>query len=164
MPSGYYDLYAEAGSLFVINLNFLNESNESANLGYTVPGSIGNTFYIPEELKTIGWRIVDSISAIMEIKKKPTKDATGSSIITFSTSGDGMNTTGKIELVNNFSTPNEPNIRIWKKEPSVSDVGTFFYDLELEFTGGINAGAGNSSTIKLRILQGRFTITPQVSL
>ena len=162
MPSGYYDLYAEAGSLFVINLNFLNESNESANLGYKVSGSIGNTFYIPEELKTIGWRIVDSISAIMEIKKKPTKDATGSSIITFSTSGDGMNTTGKIELVNNFSTPNEPNIRIWKKEPSVSDVGTFFYDLELEFTGGINAGDRNK--IKLRILQGRFTITPQVSL
>ena len=163
MPSGYYDLYAEAGSLFVINLNFLNESNESANLGYTVPGSIGNTFYIPEELKTIGWRIVNSISAKMEIKKKPSKNAAGNPIITFSTTGTGTDT-GKIELVNNFSTPNEPNIRIWKTEPSVSDVGTFFYDLELEFTGGINAGAGNSSTIKLRILQGRFTITPQVSL
>ena len=162
MPSGYYDLYAEAGSLFVINLNFLNESNESANLGYKVPGSIGNTFYIPEELKTIGWRRVNSISAKMEIKKKPSKDATGPSIITFSTFGDGMNTTGKIELVNNFSTPNEPNIRIWKKEPSVSDVGTFFYDLELQFTGGITDGVFN--VIKLRILQGRFTITPQVSL
>lgn len=161
MPSGYYDLYAEAGSLFVVNLNFLNESNESANLGYTVSGSIGETFYIPEELKTIGWRKVNSISAKMEIKKKPTKDATGSSLITFSTSGNGT-TTGKIELVNNSSTPNEPNIRIWKTEPGGNDVGTFFYDLELEFTGGINVG--DSNVIKLRILQGRFTITPQVSL
>jgi hypothetical protein len=156
MPSGYYDLYAEAGSLFVIKLNFLDSNGETAKL-HAAP------YYIPEELKAIGWTTVNSITAVLQVKKKPTSGGTGTSLISFSSIVGA--TTGKINFVdaslNADGTPkSDHNILIYVTTIDGIETGTHFYDLELNFNGG---SGGTSSNIKLRILQGRFTITPQVT-
>jgi hypothetical protein len=156
MPSGYYDLYAEAGSLFVIKLNFLDSNGETAKL-HAAP------YYIPEELKAIGWTTVNSITAVLQVKKKPTSGGTGTSLISFSSIVGA--TTGKINFVdaslNADGTPkSDHNILIYATTIEGIETGTHFYDLELNFNGG---SGGTSSNIKLRILQGRFTITPQVT-
>jgi hypothetical protein len=156
MPSGYYDLYAEAGSLFVIKLNFLDSNGETAKL-HAAP------YYIPEELKAIGWTTVNSITAVLQVKKKPTSAGTGTSLIAFS-SIPGT-TSGKINFVdaslNADGTPkSDHNILIYATETDGIETGTHFYDLELNFNGG---SGGAFLNIKLRILQGRFTITPQVT-
>jgi hypothetical protein len=157
MPSGYYDLYAEAGSLFVIKLNFLDSNGETAKL-HAAP------YYIPEELKAIGWTTVNSITAVLQVKKKPTSGGTGSALIAFS-SLPGTTTAGKINFVdaslNADGTPkSDHNILIYVPTIEGIETGTHFYDLELTFNGG---SGGTPSDIKLRILQGRFTITPQVT-
>lgn len=161
MPSGYYDLYAEAGSLFVIKLNFLDSNGESANLAY----KINNSYYLAEELKAIGWTHVNNIIAVLQVRKKPIGGAApGAPLLSFSSISGA--TTGKIEFVDASVDPTtgEPksdhNMRIWITDPN-TETGTHFYDLELEFIGGTSPTA--TTSIKLRILQGRFTITPQVT-
>ena len=162
MPSGYYDLYAEAGSLFVIKLNFLDSNGESANLAY----KNNNSYYLAEELKAIGWTHVNNIQAVLQVRKKPIGTGIpGTALLTFSTiEADGI--LGKIQFVDASidDTTGEPksdhNMRIWITDPN-AETGTHFYDLELEFIGGTSPTAADP--IKLRILQGRFTITPQVT-
>ena len=168
MPSGYYDLYAEAGSIFVLKLNFLDPNGVSATLA-------GQPKYLPEELKGIGWGHVTNITALLQVKSKPSATATGVALITFKSNWIGGEKTaaesqgiktGDIAFIVSINPTtqgviSDHNIRIWITNPEV-EIGTHFYDLELEFTGGPGV-SGGTNTIKLRILQGRFTVTPQVS-
>lgn len=170
MPSGYYDLYAEAGSIFVLKLNFLDPNGVSATL-------MGQPKYLPEELKGIGWGHVTKITALLQVKSKPSATATGVALITFKSNWNelpGERTlvesqgikTGDIAFIVSIDPATQDvisdhNIRIWITNPEV-EIGTHFYDLELEFTGGPGV-SGGTNKIKLRILQGRFTVTPQVS-
>jgi hypothetical protein len=160
MPSGYYDLYAEAGSIFIIKLNFLDANGVSANLAYRA----NNSYYIPEELKAIGWTEVTSITAKLQVKKKPTADGTtDTSLIEFKTDTGATN---PIEFINTRLDPssgnpiNDHNILIYTTNPNFA-VGTHFYDLEMTFNGKKSGTA--QTAIVLRILQGRFTLTPQVT-
>jgi hypothetical protein len=160
MPSGYYDLYAEAGSIFIIKLNFLDANGVSANLAYTV----NNSYYIPEELKAIGWTEVTSISAKLQVKKKPTANGTDITLIEFKTD-DGTGATNPIEFIDTHldssgNPINDHNILIYTTNPNFA-VGTHFYDLEMTFRG--KKSTGPLTDIVLRILQGRFTLTPQVT-
>jgi len=158
MPSGYYDLYAEAGSLFIIKLNFLDANGVSANLAYTV----NNSYYIPEELKAIGWTEVTLITAKLQVKKKPTADGSDTTLIEFKT---GAGATNPIEFIDTHldtsgNPINDHNILIYTTNPNFA-VGTHFYDLEMTFRG--KKSTGPLTDIVLRILQGRFTLTPQVT-
>jgi len=158
MPSGYYDLYAEAGSIFIIKLNFLDANGVSANLAYRV----GNSYYIPEELKAIGWTEVTSIFAKLQVKKKPTAGGTDTTLIEFSTDTTATNPIEFIDthLDGSGNPINDHNILIYTTNPNFA-VGTHFYDLEMTFNG--KKSGVDQTAIVLRILQGRFTLTPQVT-
>jgi hypothetical protein len=158
MPSGYYDLYAEAGSIFIIKLNFLDANGVSANLAYRV----NNSYYIPEELKAIGWTEVTSISAKLQVKKKPTADGSDTTLIEFKTDTGATNPIEFIDthLDTSGNPINDHNILIYTTNPNFA-VGTHFYDLEMTFSG--KKSAVTQTSIVLRILQGRFTLTPQVT-
>ena len=65
-----------------------------------------------------------------------------------------------------YFTYRKPTIKVLDVETqTLSLIGTFFYDLELTFTCTVTVGATSNSgqVFTLRMIQGKFTITPEIS-
>ena len=122
---------------------------------------------VPAELAAIGYRAIYKLEGRMIVRPSLVGGASGSELIFSGDSSGSTTETGKLYFK---CKGDDHNLVLYYPDITITP-GTYFYDFQITYTRGNIATGGNPvtqygttpETNTLRILQGRFIVTPAIT-